>query len=219
MKMILILSVLVFSLLAASHAVTPVSDNFSTSSGTFSNWVSVGPVTPRAITRATAANYDYYDGNDAVPLPYSPGMLQTGDGVYNDGGLKLDTVNTNISDEAIGLTIGGTMLKGEQITFSGSFYNNNTSFTDGNAQLWNLTENRLLAETGNIRILDITKAAYTPRDFSVSYTAQASDEGDVLQIRFIDSGSTATARDIFVDNFNLTAVPPGPPLRLMVITN
>ena len=214
-----ILVVLIIALSATSYAVTPISDNFNTSTGTFSNWVSVGTITTK-ILRVTSGNYDYNDGNTAVTLAYSVGMLQTGDGVYNDGGLRLDTVDAVAGNEAMGLTIGGTMKKGEQLTFAGNFYNNNSSFTSVGAQLWNLTDDRLLAQTlsGVIQAISgTTSTNYAPVDFSVKYTVSVSDDGDVLQLRFSDTGGTATARDIFVDNFNLTTVPPS--LKLLIITN
>jgi len=205
---------------SARASIVGISDNFSTSTGTFSNWVSVGAVRPYPNTRVTSGNYDYNDGNTTVTLAYSVGMLQTGDGVYNDGGLRLDTVDAVAGNEAMGLTIGGTMKKGEQLTFAGNFYNNNSSFTSVGAQLWNLTDDRLLAQTlsGVIQAISgTTSTNYAPVDFSVKYTVSVSDDGDVLQLRFSDTGGTATARDIFVDNFNLTTVPPS--LKLLIITN
>lgn len=186
-------------------AITATSNNFSTSIG---SWVSVGSITPKDILRDSSSDYDFYDGDDTQLLPYAPGMLITGDGLLYDGGLRLDTINAIAGDEAMGLTIDGTMEEGEVITFSGNLYNDNTSYTGLDAQLWNLTDDVLLSGVKYQPVRNYNHNAYAPVDFTVSYIAQAADAGDTLQIRFLDSGGTATARDIFVDNFDLSSVPP-----------
>jgi hypothetical protein len=133
-------------------------------------------------------------------------MELTGDGAKDDGGLRLNTQNATPGDEAIGLSIGGTMDEGEQIVFSGSVYNDNSSYSKFNAQLWNLAENRLLAQSGSTIVLGSAAADYVPVDFSVSYVAAAADAGDTLQIRFVEDNNS-TARDIYVDNFSLATQP------------
>ncbi len=194
-----------FAATSTMAAITATSNDFSGGIGT---WVHVGSVTDGGILHAATSEKDWYDGDDAVYIAaYAVGMDITGDGLLNDGGLRLDTFNAIPNDEAMGLTIGGTMELDEAITFSGNWYNDNTSYTKVTAQLWNLTDDVLLEDSGDILVRDYKHITYSPVDFSVSYTALASDVGDTLQIRFLDSGNTATVRDIYVDNFELSSVP------------
>lgn len=201
------LNLIAITLLASISmgAITPTSDDFS--SDTSGSWTDVGSIATVIVYDNNSAS-DWYDGDDATYIAsYSEGMEITGDGVLNDGGLRLDTQNAIVGDEAMGLTIAGTMEAGEQITFTGNLYNDNTSYTDVNVQLWNLTDGTLLTESGAIRVKNYNNVSYTPVDFNLVYIAIESDAGDTLQIRFRDAG-TATARDIFVDNYNLTSIPP-----------
>lgn len=200
---------------AASYgAITATSDDFSSNTNTFPSWISVGAVST-TIEHDSVSAGDYDDGDLTQVLPYSPGMTLTGDGVKDDGGLKINSQDGILGNEAAGLTIGGTMEEGEVLTFSGSLYNDGTSYYRQNAQLWNLTDNVLLSESGNITVQPGNKDIYVPVEFNVIYTAQDSDEGDTLQIRFLEDADN-TARDIYVDNFSLTAVPQ-PPGTLIAI--
>ena len=194
--------------LSARASITETRDDFDTGIG---DWVHVGSVTEGSIAWKVTSEKDWYDGDDSTYIPdYAEGMEITGDGRLYDGGLCLDTFNATKGDEAMGLTIGGTMGLGEVITFSGNLYNDENSYTGVDAQLWNLTDNVLLADTGNILVRNYNSPSYSPMDFSVEYTAQVSDVGDTLQIRFVDSGGTHTARNIFVDAFSVVPEPMAP---------
>lgn len=214
MKKLLLTTVLILTAAASYSAVTTTSDDFSSNTNTFPSWISVGAVST-SIEHDSVSAGDYDDGDLTQVLPYSPGMTLTGDGVKDDGGLRINTQDGTLGNEAAGLTISGTMEEGEVLTFSGSLYNDGTSYYRQNAQLWNLTDNVLLSESGNITIQPGNKDVYVPVDFSVIYTAQDSDEGDTLQIRFLEDADN-TARDIYVDNFSLTSVPQ-PPGTLIAI--
>jgi hypothetical protein len=189
---------------ASMAAITTTSDNFSTSNNTFSSWIDVGSSAADIKYDANSAK-DWWDGDNSTYITnYAPGtnMVVTGDELLNDGGIRLDVANAIEGDEAIGLTIGGTMESNRVITFTGNLYNDNSSYTDVNVQLFNLTDGSLLAESGKIRVLNYNNAAYTPKDFSLRYATTAADHGDTLQIRFRDA-VTATARDIYVDEFSV----------------
>ncbi len=164
---------------------------------------------------APTTDGDYDDGDPANKLAYTAGMTLTGDGISDldgsgDGGLRLNTQDDVQGSEAIALTIVGTMSESNTISFTGSVYNDNGSFCPFNAQLWNETDNTLLAESGNITVEGLNHIAYVPKSFDVSYLVTAADEGDTLQIRFLENANS-TSRDIFVDNFSVTSTPPVPP--------
>jgi hypothetical protein len=189
-------------------ALTPTSDDFSSSTNTFGSWVDVGS-TATLILHDVPSEKDWWDGDSSTNYPdYVPGtnMVITGDGLLKDGGIRVNTQNAVPGDEAIGLTIAGTMESNTVVTFSGNFYNDNTSYTDVKAQLWNETDGTLLADSGPIRVINYNNDAYRPIDFSLKYTVTAADHGDTLQIRFRDFGNAA-ARDVYVDHFSLTSSP------------
>ncbi len=182
-------------------AVSDVSDDFDTNTGTYPSWASVGAAST-TIQYDSVSEADYDDGNPSSYLPYSIGMLLSGDGVKGDGGIKLDSQNSIQGDEAMGLTVGGTLELDEELTFTGSVYNDGSSFSVFNAQLWNLTDNSLLAESGGTLVRGKPHVAYVPVEFNVTYTALVSDVGDTLQLRFLED-TTNNVRDIYVDNFSL----------------
>ena len=185
--------ILTASTLTASAAITATSDDFDTAIG--GTWLSVGSVATNILHDGTST----FDGG-----------LTGGDMLDDDGGLRLDTTNSTAGDEAMGLNIGGTMEEGNIITFSYGLYNDNGSFNRATAQLFNLTDNTILM-TSAAHTIDGTGGQPTPEniDDSLVYIAQNSDEGDVLQIRFIEDHNS-TARDVYVDNFSVTSVVPEP---------
>lgn len=187
-------------------AITATSDDFDSSTGTFPSWVSVG-TSSADIQYDSTSEKDWWDGDDSTWITNYVGgtnMVITGDELLNDGGLRLDVANTIVGDEAMGLSIAGTMEANRIITLTGNFYNDNSSYTDVKAQLWNATDDILLAETDKTRVVNYNNTAYNTVDFTVKYAIQASDTGDTLQVRFIDQG-TATARDVFVDYFSVSS--------------
>lgn len=198
--------------------ISATSDNFDVNSVTFPSWTSVGAVTTVIEYRATS-NFDF-DTNDLINAQANvldgdgvPGNLAgdteaTGDGLLHDGGLRFNTQNATAGDEAIGLTLGGTMSLGEQYTLTMNLYNDNTSFMNGKIQLYDLTSSLVLAETANTAILNNNSTLYIPVTWTLGYTAQAADVGDQLQIRMVENANS-TARDGYVDSFSLivTSVP------------
>jgi hypothetical protein len=221
---------LLVALSAGAHArITPVSDDFSTDTGTFPDWGLIDSVMDTEIIHDTVSENDY-DKLDLIDSTGNPldgdgvvGNLAgdteaVGDGVQGDGGLRLDTGDGIQGNESMGLTVAGTLQEGETAALTGTVYNDNTSFVRFKVQLWNLTDDRLLAETALISVNGSTHLAYLPQDLSVSYTAVAADAGDVLQIRFVEDANNL-ARDIYLDNFSVTTDVPERAIRLFGVTN
>lgn len=205
--------------LAAQASLVGYTNTFSTASST-NGWMNVGSVSTTIISRVTYPG-DYDDGDTSSILAYTVGMTLTGDGVYNDGALKLDLVNATKGDEAMGYTLSGTMAVGETVTFSGTV-GAGSAYCQFDAQIWNVTDNILLATTpaGSDRVFG---TSYFTNgigvDFSVSYTGLAGDAGDVIQVRINDNGAwtASNTRDIYVDNVMVTTIPEPASLSLMVI--
>jgi hypothetical protein len=202
---------------SASAAIVAYSSTFS-SSGSIAGWTSVG-ATPAVIKwdSANASNNDYdkldlvntqanpLDGNGIVG-DMSGDTEAMGDGVQGDGGLWFDTFNATAGDEAIAFTLSGTIALGEQYNLSIGAYNDGLSFYSGSYQLYNLTDATVLASVNSPNIIGSTGATYKPVDFTLSYTALASDVGDQLQIRFVEAANNS-GRDLYVDNLSLAVIP------------
>lgn len=167
-------------------------DTFDTGIGSNGSWVHVGTETSGGI---------FFDGTSSFD-----GGLTGGDLLDDDGGLRFNTFDGVVGNEGMGLAISGTMALGEQISFSYGFYNDNSSYNRSVAQLFNLTDSTVLA-TSPLHVIDGTAGQPTPEniDAVLAYTAIASDVGDTLQIRFLESNNNA-ARDIYVDNYSVTSV-------------
>jgi len=210
-----------------SHAaITPISDDFDSNANTFLSWVSVGVFGTSITYDATSANdFDKLDLiNSQANLLDGDGIVgnlagdtePTGDGLLTDGGLRFNTLDAITENEAIGLTLAGNMSLGEQYSLTMSVYNDNTSFWNGRIQLYDLTANMVLAETLNSTVFSSTAANYVPVTWTISYTAQAADVGNILQIRVIENAN-ATSRDGFLDNFSLAVTVPEPSTMAMVM--
>lgn len=125
-----------------------------------------------------------------------------GDGVAADGALYFNSVNSVAGDEAIAFTFSGTMVEGEAYTLSIDTYNPVNSFNSYRVQLYNLTDNTVLADTGNYGQNggDIGTVNRT-----LNYTALAADIGDQLQMRMVENHNNS-ARDVAIDQFSLGVV-------------
>ncbi len=202
--------------MSAQATLIGVSDDFDDNTGTFSSWVDVGSFATDIFYDSTSANdFDKLDFVDSQGNPLDGDTIvgnlagdtePLGDGLLGDGGLRLNTLDTTQGNEAIGLTVGGTMDLGEEISFTATLYNDNLSFFSGRFQLYNLTDSTVLSDTGNTSIQGSGSGTYVPIDFSLAYTAVGTDAGDTLQIRFVENAN-ATSRDGYIDNFALTSIP------------
>jgi hypothetical protein len=203
---------------AFAHAAIIETNSTFTGSGTIAGWSSVGEVACDVLYQnGSGAREDYYDGEtntaqlarptaDAAAIIAAGGTI-TGDGLLADGALRLDGANDGIvTNEAIGFTIGGTMEEGEEITFSFNVFNRISAraiYVYG--QLWDLTDNRVLATSERVGVKGDGAPDYTPKDGSVSYVATAAEDGHVLQIRFAEGNYGTTARDPYIDNYSVTS--------------
>ena len=115
----------------ASAAIVATSDNFDTNITSNGTWLDVGTTAHGGINHDAVSSFD--------------AGITGGDLLAQDGGLRMNSINATPQDEAIGLTIGGTMDTGETITFSYGLYNDNSSFNSTIAQLYNLTDGVVLA--------------------------------------------------------------------------
>ncbi len=203
---------------AFAHAEIIATNNTFTGSSSIAGWYNAGAVNAViGYSSGAGPRQDWADNNDAVvQSPLSTGDTLpaggtiTGDGLLADGGLLIDVQDATRWNESAAFTIGGTMELGEEINFSFNSFNEKSGYQASYGQLWNKTDNVRIAQTGSsVWVVADTETAYTPLDVVLSYTAQASDVGDVLEIRIMDHATSAT-RDIYIDNFSVTTSIPEP---------
>lgn len=212
--------------LESQAGITAISDNFANILNTFPNWSVLG--IPGTLIQYNAISVQDFDKLDLINSQANvldgdgivgnlPGDAEaTGDGLKNDGGLRFNTFDAIAGNEAIGLTLGGTMSLGEQYNLTMDLYNDNTSFFSGKIQLYDLTASVVLAETVNATVLNQNSLAYVPVTWTLGYTAQAADVGNMLQIRFVENANS-TARDGYLDNFSLAVTVPEPSMGAMLL--
>lgn len=123
----------------------------------------------------------------------------------SDGAVRFNSFDANASGGL--LQLDGTMAVGESYSLDTWVFNRNNSFVTFEVSLYNFTDDVLLAGSGNITLNGALQDTGDGLLESLSYTAQASDAGDILQVRWVQTAAFNTARDIYVDSVSLTAVP------------
>lgn len=139
-------------------------------------WTTIGDVRLSAIT------------NDA----------DNGDGV-GDGAQFIDGKSAVVGQGA-SFTFSGTMTSGETLSVDTYTYNQNSSFVKFVVDLYNVTDQTVLATSGTIFISNSSAA---PVLTSLNYMATPSDIGDVVQVRYIRNDDGHTARNFAIDNISL----------------
>ena len=129
-------------------------------------------------------------------LSYVTTDADNGDGA-NDGAILVDGQSVVVGQGTI-FTFDGRMQEGNPYNINTAIYNPGGSFTQMDLSLYNLTDGVELSFENNIG-----PAGGAVVSVSTSYTALASDEGDVLQLRFVRDQDGNTSRDFAVDFITL----------------
>ncbi len=157
-----------------------------------------------AIATITAANDAWSSvGNVQIRVRYDD--ADNGDGV-GDGAISVNGQDT-VFPIWLTYTFQGTISSGESFSIQTNIYNYRSSFVQYRVELYNLTDNALLATSPTINIQGFVTAPVTT---SLDYTSVSTDAGDTLQLRFVlDDQYPSTARAFAVDNvtFNGTLLP------------
>jgi hypothetical protein len=122
-----------------------------------------------------------------------------GDGVA-DGALLVNG-RSQVVGQGVTFTFDGTMTSGETLNVSTYTYNKNVSYVTFNVQLYNLTDNNVLATSS----VGLSNASSPPVNTTFNYTAVATDVDDVLQVRYIRTDNGHTARDFIIDNLSINS--------------
>ncbi|WP_326936859.1 polysaccharide lyase family 8 super-sandwich domain-containing protein [Flavobacterium sp. PL11] len=126
--------------------------------------------------------------------------INNGDGV-GDGALAIIGKSAVIGQGA-SYTFDGTMQIGQTISISTNTYNQRASYINLKVELYNLTDNKILAKTpSDIKFGTNDKV---PVNTVLSYNPTANDLGDVLQVRYIRTDPDGNTSRVFaIDNLSL----------------
>ena len=142
-------------------------------------------------------------GNTELRLRYDD--ADNGDGL-SDGAISVDGKDT-IGPLGALYTFQGTMQNGVNYSVQTVVYNYKSSFVRYYVELYNLTDQELLVSSP---LIFISGQDTTPKNTTVNYTAMPSDDGDILQLRYMrqnTSSSNQTYRDFAIDNASLNGNP------------
>jgi len=138
-----------------------------------------------------------------------------GDGV-NDGAMQLRSTSTTPGLQGLQCLLRGTPLVDEQINIESTYYQTSASYLRFKIQLYNLTDNVVLAETAHITVLS---NATVPATSSLSHIFTASSAGDQIAVRYVRTDDLNLGRQIGIDNLKINGQfasmePPPAPLAL-----
>jgi hypothetical protein len=127
---------------------------------------------------------------------YRTNDADNGDGA-NDGTFFVNGLSVVVG-QGVSLTFNGTMETGSAYNIATTIYNSGGSFCGVTAFLYNKTDATSLTTPTDSNLLGGNIDALT-----INYTAVATDEGDVLELRFVRDDDGNTSRDFSVDFINL----------------
>jgi hypothetical protein len=132
-----------------------------------------------------------------------------GDG-ENDGAKYIDG-QSSVVGQGISFTFDGVMEQGSSYQINTTIYNPNGSFCGVDVSLFNKTDNIQVGTLENADLFGSGDA--TGRDIaviSITYTAIATDVGDVLELRYVRDDDGNVARNFAIDVLTLNNIAVGP---------
>jgi hypothetical protein len=136
------------------------------------------------------------DASEATPtiLSFITTDEDNGDGV-GDGAILVDGKNT-VDPQGAKFTLTETMVDGKRYKAESTIYKASASYSRAKLQLYNATDNVLLASSGQL----VFDNGGPIKIGTVTYDALATDVGDVLEIRWVRDDGNAGYRDFAIDN-------------------
>lgn len=116
-----------------------------------------------------------------------------GDG-YNDGAILIKGAASSPSLQGVKYSLSGSPVNGEQINIEAKYFQESLSFVKFKMQIYNVTDNMVLAETSLI-----TTTSGVVGTCSLSYTFGTSDTDDQIAVRFVRADDLNTARMLALD--------------------
>ncbi|MDD7887840.1 T9SS type A sorting domain-containing protein [Flavivirga sp. 57AJ16] len=161
-----------------------------------------------SIMKAQVIATGAYSSDATVTITDVTNDEDNGDGA-NDGAKFMDGSDGSSVNETAYFTFDGTMENGMAYEVSTTVYNVNTSYCDLTVSLYNKTDGTELA-TANAGVQPFEHAGGDDiKAVTLNYTAVASDEGDVLEVRYVKIQAGAY-RNYAVDILELGGVAVGP---------
>ncbi|WP_029278510.1 Ig-like domain-containing protein [Pedobacter borealis] len=146
----------------------------------------------------TTADVDYVNWSkieNTTPPTVVTTDADNGDGA-NDGAMLLKGTANTPALQGLQCLLTGSPLTGEQIDLEAKYYQASTSYLTFKIQIYNVTDNIILAQTANITVLG---TATVPASGTLSYTFTAASAGDQIAIRFVRADDLNPVRQIAID--------------------
>ena len=142
---------------------------------------------------SAAGTWGVVDEDFVVDGDLGPTILKVfgDDPIVREGTILVDGKNKS-NPQGAKFTLDETMTAGTRYVVETTLYNPRASYINVKLQLYNVTEAKALATSGQLKPVAANGA---PATGSVTYDASASDAGDVLEIRWLRDDDGNTARD------------------------
>lgn len=127
------------------------------------------------------------------------------------GYLVMDIQDDIPGNESIGYILDGVLQGTETVEASVGLVNTHDNYYKMRVQLWNVTDDVLLAESEEILVYGASDSRYVPVTVHVSYTAAEGDTGTRVQIR-LKEACDDPQRNLVIDSVSaalLTSLPEG----------
>lgn len=147
-------------------------------------------------SNAQVRNYGNYSPIGATEISYVTSDADNGDGAA-DGAFLVNGLTATVG-QGVSLTFDGTMKAGLAYNITTTIYNPGASFCGVTAFLYNKTDNTSLTTPTDSNLLGGEIDALT-----INYTAVSTDQGDVLELRFVRDDDGNASRDFAIDFINL----------------
>jgi chondroitin-sulfate-ABC endolyase/exolyase len=116
-----------------------------------------------------------------------------GDGL-NDGAMQIKGTATTPALQGIRYLLGGTPVNGQQITLESKYYQNASSYVKFRMQVYNSTDNLVLAQTAII-----TTTTGVVGTATLNYTFTNASVGDQIYVRFVRADDLNIVRILAID--------------------
>jgi hypothetical protein len=136
-------------------------------------------------------NWSKIEDSNAVTVDYTD--ADNGDGV-NDGAMLLKSTATTPVLQGVQYVLAGNPLDGEQINLEIKYYQIGTSYLRLKMQVYNVTDNLVLAETAVL-----TTSTGVVGTATLTYNFTASSEGDQIMVRFVRADDLNPVRGAGID--------------------
>ncbi|MGX5854250.1 polysaccharide lyase family 8 super-sandwich domain-containing protein [Dyadobacter jiangsuensis] len=129
-----------------------------------------------------------------------------GDGL-GDGALQIKGTANTPALQGIQYLLGGTPVEYEKLTLEIKYYANSTSYTNFRMQVYNVTDDAVLAETATLGVTGVAAGTVAPvLAASLTYYFTQASVGDQIAVRFVRKDDLNPVRVVAIDYLKVNSV-------------